>query len=97
MPSPTIEGLDFDDDNEEHIGRHGITPDDLWELLDNPYVIKRNRKHRSRIYLVIGRNRQGQCITMPIVATHDPFIWRPVTAWFCKQSEEAALGSVERK
>jgi hypothetical protein len=37
--------------------------------------------------LIIGRDRQDQCIAIPIEPTHDRTIWRPVTAWFCKGHE----------
>ena len=40
----------------------------------------------NRRYVII-RNR----IAAPILPTDDPYVWRPVTAWYCKPAEAAAL------
>jgi hypothetical protein len=37
--------------------------------------------------MMIGRDRQGQCIAIPIEPTPVRATWRPVTAWFCKPHE----------
>jgi hypothetical protein len=40
---------------------------------------------------VIGHDNGGACIAVPVEPTHDPSVWRPITAWPCKQSERAKL------
>lgn len=89
MSTPRIEGFYFDDENERKLWVHGLTPERVLEVLDAPIAIKHNRKDRSAPYLVIGSDYQGQCLAIPVMPTHDPRIWRPVTAWFCKPSEWA--------
>lgn len=92
MSSPAIMDFLFDDDNEEEMAAHGLTSDTISQLLDGPKVLLRNRKGRRAQYLVIGRDKGGRCIAVPVEPTHDPTLWRPVTAWLCKDNERARLG-----
>jgi uncharacterized DUF497 family protein len=82
-----VEDFVFDEQNESEIADHGITPEELIEVLEGPHRTKRNRRQRRASHMVIGRNSQGQCLAIPIELTHDPRIWRPVTAWLCKPHE----------
>jgi hypothetical protein len=43
------------------------------------------------MYLVIGRDHGGAAITVPVEPTHDPKLWRPITAWPSKAHEAAKL------
>jgi hypothetical protein len=89
-----IDVLDFEIDygNESKFWTHGLTREAVAQVLRNHWVLARNRKHRSAQYLLIGRDHSGRCIAIPIVPTHDPDVWRPVSAWPCKRSEAAKLG-----
>ena len=87
MPSPQIGGLDFDDENEEKMWGHGIGIETANQVLEHPFNVVRNRKDRRAPYLIIGIDRQGRCIAIPIEPTSRLGVWRPVTAWFCKKSE----------
>jgi uncharacterized DUF497 family protein len=87
MPTPIVDAFVIDEDNEEKVQRHGLSTDQVLQVLDGPHRIKRNRSQRRASYLVIGRDYQDQCIAIPIEPTHDPRIWRPVTAWPCKLHE----------
>lgn len=80
-------GFLIDDDNEPKFWHHGLTAESVLQVLDHQHRIKRNRKERRASHLVIGRDRQGQCMAIPIEPTHDPHVWRPVTAWPCKPYE----------
>jgi hypothetical protein len=71
--------------------RHGITTDQADAVLLGRSVIIRNRPDRAAPYMLIGRDDQGRCLTIPIVPTDDPLVWRVVTAWYCKPSEAAKL------
>ena len=81
----------FDDDNEEKFAAHGITGEQVAQVLDDEFRVEPNRRGRRAAYLVIGRDWGGACIAVPVEPTYDPFLWRPVTAWPCKASEEARL------
>lgn len=70
---------------------HGRVPDQVHALLNGHAVVKRNRRGRAAPYIFIGRDEQGQCLTIPIGPTHDRLIWRVVTGWRCKPHEVAML------
>ena len=78
--SPIIEDFAFDEDNEEEIAAHGITPAEIFAVLDAPYAIKKNRRGRRASHMLIGRNHQDQCLAIPIEPTRERTVWRPVTA-----------------
>ena len=67
----------FDDDNTDKLARHGPTTDQVADLLDNPYVTRRNRKNRRAPYLLVGTDRGGRCITVPIQPTDQPMCGAP--------------------
>ena len=92
MSTPSIVDFLFDDENEEEMAAHGLTADTISQLLDHPLVVLRNRKERRAQYLIIGRDKGRRCIAVPVESTHDPTLWRPVTAWPCKDNERARLG-----
>jgi len=75
----------------DKIADHGITVDQLYAVLDEFSVVIRNRKHRAASHALLGTDGQGRCLAIPIVPTDDPFVWRPITAWYCKPSEAAIL------
>jgi uncharacterized DUF497 family protein len=83
--------LVFDDENEDKIAAHGLVPEQVEQILDNPHIVVRNRKRRRAMYLVIGRDNGGRCIAVPVEPTNDPVTWRPVTAWPCKDHERSML------
>ncbi len=91
MSRPVIHGFAFDDANEAEMARHGLTPRRVLQVLEDEIVILPNRKGRTALYLLIGRDRGGACITVPIEPTHDHATWRPVTAWYSKDHEKARL------
>lgn len=77
----------FDEENEDKIWEHGFTPADLVSVLSKPHAVKRNRENRAASHLVVGKTDRGACVAIPIERTHDPYTWRPVTAWPCKRHE----------
>jgi hypothetical protein len=70
---------------------HGLRPEYVLSVLTSRWVVVRNRPDRATPYLLIGRDEQGRCLTMPIVPTDDPLTWRVITGWNCKPSEAARL------
>ena len=91
MSSITVLGFAFDEENEAKCAAHGITPGQVFAVLRSSFVSVRNRKQRRASHLLIGRDVAGRCLAIPVEATPDPVIWRPVTAWYCKSGEEALL------
>ncbi len=87
MSTPVIEAFHIDDENEDKFWSHGLTSAQVVQILDSPHRIKKIRRVRRASHLVIGTDHQGACIAIPIEPTHDPTVWRPVTAWRCKRQE----------
>lgn len=92
MSIPTIEAFIFDEVNEEKFAGHGIAADQVLQVLAHDYVTVRNRPGRRASYLVIGYDDQGRCLAVPITPTAEAGVWRPVTAWPCKDFEQLRLG-----
>ncbi len=91
MPQVTVTEFQFSERAATKMWEHGISFDQLTEVLNHPRIAVRNRKNRAADYLLIGRDNSGRCITIPMVPTDDPNLWRPITAWYCKPSEAAKL------
>jgi hypothetical protein len=86
-----ILGLRIVDATIEKLWGHGIGDDQLYAVLNHEWITMRNRRQRAASHLLIGTDNQGRCLTIPIVATEDPVIWRAITAWYCKPSEATIL------
>jgi uncharacterized DUF497 family protein len=75
------EDIEWDEGNREHATRHGISVEEITQvLLSNP-TIRRNRKGRSGDYYAFGTTDGGRRIV--VVVAWDPArrILRPITAW----------------
>lgn len=88
---PQGPGLPIDDENEEKFSSHGISASRVLQLLEGGRAVVPNRRGRRAMYLFVGRDSGGACIAVPIEPTHETGLWRPITAWPCKQSEERLL------
>jgi hypothetical protein len=91
MPRLEIAELNITTTVVDKLWAHGLRPSQVRTILSRRWVAIRNRPDRAAPYLLIGRDDQGRCLTMPIVPTDDPLVWRVVTGWYCKRSEVAKL------
>ncbi len=91
MPGIEIKRFLFDDENEGKFAAHGISLYQVYQALQNKYVVVQNRKERRASHLFVGEDDGGMCIAMPIAPSGEPGVWRPVTAWPCKGQEKALL------
>jgi hypothetical protein len=91
MSMPDVADFLFDDENEDKMAAHGLTPRRVLQVLDNVHIVVPNRRGRRAPSLIVGRDSGGACISVPIERTRDPLIWRPVTAWPSKDSERQQL------
>jgi uncharacterized DUF497 family protein len=81
VSSPEIHELAFDDENEEELGRHGITPGNIEDILAGGYSLVRNKRRRRGLYKIIGKDRGGRIVTVIVEPTRKRTVWRPVTGW----------------
>jgi hypothetical protein len=75
----------------DKLWNHGLRPGQVRSILSRRWIVARNRSACAAPYLLIGRDDQGRCLTMPVVPTDDPLVWKVITGWYCKPSESAKL------
>ena len=91
MSMPDVADFLFDDENEDKMAVHRLTPRRLLQVLENTHIVVPNRQGRRAPFLIVGRDSGGACVSIPIEPTRDPLVWRPVTAWPSKDSERQRL------
>lgn len=91
MSSPTILDFLFDEENQRKIARHGLTASQVLQVLDSRVDISPNKRRARATQRVIGRDHGGQAIAVFVEPTHDPVVWRPVTARPAEPHEKARL------
>ena len=95
-----IEGLVWDDENEEHIERHLATCE-VEELLEGgDYADFRNTKdHPPNRWRIIGRTPDGLFVTLILEEPRDGDArhWRPITAWRSSETERKMFGQRKKQ
>lgn len=82
MPRPNIVGLQWDDENREHIGRHRVWQAAVDGMLSGgDWIEARNKKRRSPRRRLIGRDPDGEMWTVIVEPTRESGFWRPITGW----------------
>ena len=79
--SPQINELELDSWNLEEMARHGVTGDEVQQVVDGETVFLRNRRRRSTTLLMIGPTLGGRFLTVPLAPAGRFGVWRPATAW----------------
>lgn len=97
MSIPTVNAFQFDAENAEKFAAHGLTDRLVNQLLDNPFLAVPNRKSRRGSYLLVGTDNGGGCIAVPVEPTAESDVWRPITAWPCKDLERSYLERAKRR
>lgn len=87
MSSPAVDAFVFDEENEGKLASHGLSSEQVEQILDSDPLAVKNRKQGRAEYLLIGRDHGGKYISVPIERTMEEGVWRPVTAWPSKPSE----------
>jgi uncharacterized DUF497 family protein len=80
----TVINLAIQKHNVEHIARHGITHQDVTDVMNGEYAVRPAKLGR---YAVVGTNRAERCITLVIVPTGEPGDYQLVTARPAQRSE----------
>jgi hypothetical protein len=99
MPAmrPQVFDLEIDEWNERECGQHGVTPLELFQVLDEaPLFFPNKRRHRATL-LMIGPTGGGRCLTVPIAPTDRAGVWRPATAWRSTVAELAKYRANSRR
>ena len=85
-----VHALSWDDENEKHITKHGVTLREVNQMVENTHIVVRNRRNR-RAPLLIGRTHGGRVLCVPIRKTREPDVWRPVTALPATEAQTSLL------
>jgi hypothetical protein len=48
--------FDIDDENTEKFASHGVTAEQVLQILEGPYLLLRNRRGRRASHLLLGRD-----------------------------------------
>lgn len=92
MTQAWVLGFKFTDHAFSALADWNILPVDLYNILrQGDYIVTRNRRGRAASHILIGYDAHGRCLAAPIAPTHDPTIWRVITAWPCKPSEASRI------
>ena len=81
MARQVVQDFLIDDVNLDEFAAHGVTDDQVLQVLDDQFFISRNKRGRRGSHLLVGYDYSGQCLTIPVQRTAAPGLWRPVTAW----------------
>lgn len=81
-----IEGLSWDEENEEHIAEHSVKLEEVYQAVQD---IRYCRRHRGYL-LVLGVTESGRYLTV-ILDDEGEGIWYPVTARPTSESERRLL------
>ena len=73
--------LEFDEWNENEMARHGVTPREVLQVLDNGPVFFRNKGRHAAQLLMVGPTDGGRMLTVPLASTAIEGVWRPATTW----------------
>ncbi len=79
-----IGGLQWDDENIEHIGGHGITPSEVEDVCFGPHIAYPARYGR---YLIYGKAYHGKYIKVVLEHLYE-IMFRPKTAYPMTESEK---------
>ncbi len=88
-----ISELDWDDYRIEHIARHSIDPEEVWEVcLDSRHLAHREGPTRFRIY---GQTRSGRYLFI-VVERLQTTVYRPITARDMTEKEKQGFRRLKR-
>lgn len=79
-----IDGLQWDDENSEHIGKHGITMSEVNDVCYGQHIAFRARYGR---YIVYGKTYHGKYVKVVLKRLYG-ITFRPKTAYPMTESEK---------
>lgn len=77
----SVYDLQIDVHNEAEMARHGVTPIEVLQVLDDDPRYFRNKKGHEAPYVMVGRTYGGRILTVPLAPTPVDGMWRPATAF----------------
>ncbi len=92
-----VHGFEFDGRNAEHLARHGLTEEVVWDVWAGDPRAFPNRPERPATHLLVGADSTGRHWTVAILLVDSAtYTWRPITGWPSTRKEikayEKAVG-----
>lgn len=81
MPELWPEGSEWDDRNLMHATAHGVSADEIDQVIANGPVYRRNKRGRSADYLAFGVTDGGRRVVVAVEWRASVRLVRPITAW----------------
>ena len=78
--------LEWDDDNVEHLARHGIAPNEVEELFEAPIIRRRGGTDAPDRFRVLGRTAAGRYLAI-VYQERARGVIRPFTGWEMRAHE----------
>jgi uncharacterized DUF497 family protein len=75
------EDLEFDEVNEEHLARHGISATEVTQVWLNEPVYVPNKKGLTATWLMLGDTTGGRSLSVAVVTLEVVQRLRPITGW----------------
>ena len=72
-----VSRLEWDDYRVEHIARHNVEPDEVWEVCEDPLHLA--RRHGNNRYLVYGQTADGRYLFV-VLEHFQGTVYKPITA-----------------
>jgi uncharacterized protein len=82
-----IESLEWDDENAEHIARHGVSQDEVEEICNGRHFSKKEKGQR---YILGGKTGSGRYLDI-VVERVTGNVFRPVTAFEMSENYKASF------
>lgn len=81
MPEVWPEAIDWDEGNEEHTTAHGVTVEEIEQVIANRALYWRNKRGRAADFLAFGETNGGRRVVVAVVWNAARRTVRPITAW----------------
>lgn len=79
--------LEFDERNEAHLARHGITASEVTQVwLNGPQYVP-NKSGLAATWLMLGDTSGGRALTVAVVTLETVLRLRPITGWDSTKGE----------
>jgi uncharacterized DUF497 family protein len=81
MPDISPEQIDWDDANLGHATRHGVSFDEINQVLMSDPEYRTNAQGRSGDYVATGKTAGGRTVSVVVAWAPRTRTVRPITAW----------------
>lgn len=74
-------GFDWDEENEEHLARHGVTPEEVEQVFLGQRAFARNKTNRRGEWMMIGWTTGGRALSIIVNVRDKTATLRVITGY----------------